>query len=169
MSYGRISWVIWRQLTTIWGNFTIVAKNLLLFICVNEDLSHFVMFIGSFQECIDEAQARHSLNMRNNEIIMCGSLILLFIKYSAFYLNYLKKKIKNLAKVGIHSHFLKWPQKLNFVKHCFTQLQLTLNVRRPSYLGLIRSISWLLMPWLLAPCVARTSATMMWNRYVLVL
>ena len=26
---------------------------------------------------------------------------------------------------------------------------LTLNVRRPSYLGLTRSISWLLMPWLL--------------------
>ena len=28
-------------------------------------------------------------------------------------------------------------------------LTLTLNVRGPSYLGLIRSISWLLMPWLL--------------------
>ena len=27
--------------------------------------------------------------------------------------------------------------------------KLTLNVRGPSYLGLIRSISWLLMPWLL--------------------
>ena len=27
--------------------------------------------------------------------------------------------------------------------------QLTLNVRGPSYLGLTRSISWLLMPWLL--------------------
>ena len=26
---------------------------------------------------------------------------------------------------------------------------LTLNVRGPSYLGLTRSISWLLMPWLL--------------------
>ena len=29
--------------------------------------------------------------------------------------------------------------------HC-----LTLNVRGPSYLGLTRSVSWLLMPWLLA-------------------
>ena len=28
---------------------------------------------------------------------------------------------------------------------------LTLNVRGPSYLALTRSISWLLMPWLLAP------------------
>ena len=75
-----------------------MAKKLLLFICVNEDLSHFVMFIGSFQECIDETQARHSLEMRNNEIIMCGSLILLFIKYSAFYLNDLKKKKKNFSQ-----------------------------------------------------------------------
>ena len=29
------------------------------------------------------------------------------------------------------------------------QANLTLNVRGPSYLGLTRSISWLLMPWLL--------------------
>ena len=29
--------------------------------------------------------------------------------------------------------------------------KLTLNVRGPSYLGLTRSISWLLMPWLLMP------------------
>ena len=29
-------------------------------------------------------------------------------------------------------------------------LDLTLNMRRPSYLGLTRSISWLLMAWLLA-------------------
>ena len=35
---------------------------------------------------------------------------------------------------------------------------LTLNVRGPSYLSLTRSISWLLMPWLLN--VARTSAAM---------
>ena len=28
-------------------------------------------------------------------------------------------------------------------------LQVTLNVRGPSYLGLTRSISWLLMPWIL--------------------
>ena len=32
----------------------------------------------------------------------------------------------------------------NHNRHC-----LTLNVRGPSYLGLTRSISWLLMPWLL--------------------
>ena len=30
-----------------------------------------------------------------------------------------------------------------------TQWNLTLNVRGPSYLGLTRSISWLLMPWFL--------------------
>ena len=49
---------------------------------------------------------------------------------------------------------------------CLGHNVLTLNVRGPSYLGLTRSISWLLMPWLL------TSATMiltMWNRQVLVL
>ena len=31
----------------------------------------------------------------------------------------------------------------------FPAIALTLNVRGPSYLGLTRSISWLLMPWLL--------------------
>ena len=31
----------------------------------------------------------------------------------------------------------------------WTNAELTLNVRGPSYLGLTRSISWLLMPWLL--------------------
>ena len=34
-------------------------------------------------------------------------------------------------------------------KYTKTQKNLTLNVRGPSYLGLTRSISWLLMPWLL--------------------
>ena len=34
-------------------------------------------------------------------------------------------------------------------KHCLCVV-LTLNVRGPSYLGLTRSISWSLMPWLLA-------------------
>ena len=33
---------------------------------------------------------------------------------------------------------------------CLGLNMLTLNVRGPSYLGLTRSISWLLMPWLLA-------------------
>ena len=33
--------------------------------------------------------------------------------------------------------------------HLSICLPLTLNVRGPSYLGLTRSISWLLMPWLL--------------------
>ena len=35
---------------------------------------------------------------------------------------------------------------MNFI---FSLVVLTLNVRGPSYLGLTRSISWLLMPWLL--------------------
>ena len=34
-------------------------------------------------------------------------------------------------------------------RHIYIELTLTLNVRGPSYLGLTRSISWLLMPWLL--------------------
>ena len=34
--------------------------------------------------------------------------------------------------------------------HCILYDILTLNVRGPSYLGLARSISWLLMPWLLS-------------------
>ena len=33
--------------------------------------------------------------------------------------------------------------------HCSIVTKLTLDVRGPSYLGLTRSISWLLMPWLL--------------------
>ena len=39
-----------------------------------------------------------------------------------------------------------WPQ---WVKLKLAELGLTLNVRGPSYLGLTRSVSWLLMPWLL--------------------
>ena len=40
--------------------------------------------------------------------------------------------------------------KLNWcIHHGLYQDTLTLNVRGPSYLGLTRSISWLLMPWLL--------------------
>ena len=47
---------------------------------------------------------------------------------------------------------------------CLGLSVLTLNVWGPSYLGLTRSISWLLMPWLLN--IARTPAAMiltMWN------
>ena len=36
------------------------------------------------------------------------------------------------------------------IYNSFKRSQLTVNVRGPSYLGLTRSISWLLMPWLLA-------------------
>ena len=40
--------------------------------------------------------------------------------------------------------------KINFHKYSFILCSiLTLNVRGPSYLSLTRSISWLLMPWLL--------------------
>ena len=42
-----------------------------------------------------------------------------------------------------------WTSKKFHFKHNHF-IQLTLNVRGPSYLGLTRSISWLLMPWLLA-------------------
>ena len=43
----------------------------------------------------------------------------------------------------------KWLSLSLNTKTVFLQRFLTLNVREPSYLGLTRSISWLLMPWLL--------------------
>ena len=52
---------------------------------------------------------------------------------------------------------------------CLGPSLLTLNVRGPSYLGSTRSISWLLMPWLLTsprhqqPWYLRTCVTSMWN------
>ena len=39
--------------------------------------------------------------------------------------------------------------KLPLMTRNYINCELTLNVRGPSYLGLTRSISWLLMPWLL--------------------
>ena len=42
-------------------------------------------------------------------------------------------------------NFVKWP----WIEFRGWSWKLTLNVRGPSYLGLTRSISWLLMPWLL--------------------
>ena len=50
---------------------------------------------------------------------------------------------------------VKWMRKICFKNYCTSPgghpgaNVLTLNVRGPSYLGLTRSISWLLMPWLL--------------------
>ena len=44
-------------------------------------------------------------------------------------------------------HF--WPLVWKADPTAFHKGYLTLNVRGPSYLGLTRSISWLLMPWLL--------------------
>ena len=44
-------------------------------------------------------------------------------------------------------HFEKWKEK--HLPRCKTRQLLTFNVRGPSYLGLTRSISWLLMPSLL--------------------
>ena len=71
----------------------------------------------------------------------------------------------NLLSFGLLGNSLvKWMENMkNFLpEECWKCLQigrsvaapssgsnLTLNVRRPSYLGLTRSISWLLMPWLL--------------------
>ena len=55
---------------------------------------------------------------------------------------------------GIHLWLVDSPYKFRknsyaMLSSCSTLPCLTLNVRGPSYLGLSRSISWLLMPWLL--------------------
>ena len=49
----------------------------------------------------------------------------------------------------IHLNKLCECKKCCVMGHVSWQQLLTLNVRGPSYLGLTRSISWLLMPWLL--------------------
>ena len=50
----------------------------------------------------------------------------------------------------LDQHWLKWWLVLwwHQVITCINTLLLTLNVRVPSFLGLTRSISWLMMPWL---------------------
>ena len=65
-----------------------------------------------------------------------------------------------LATLGAgHQQAWYWPAKPEYTVSSITRVNilltlrvnilLTLNVRGPSYLGLTRSISWLLMPWLL--------------------
>ena len=53
----------------------------------------------------------------------------------------------NINKIGNVSHFSDWAA--SRITLMFHKELLTLNMRGPSYLGLTRSISWLLMPWLL--------------------
>ena len=57
----------------------------------------------------------------------------------------------NLASAAYgYSTFISWQQSEKQHDICLF-LGLTLNMWGPSYLGWTRSISWLLMPWLLAP------------------
>ena len=61
-------------------------------------------------------------------------------------------KFIKVMHVSLIDYILKGKTLWCFGKHrgkVYDELLLTLNVRRPSYLGLTRSISWLLMPWLL--------------------
>ena len=50
----------------------------------------------------------------------------------------------------LHLNVLRFITRTWNMNYMTAELPLTLNVRGPSYLGLVRSISWLLMPWLLA-------------------
>ena len=49
----------------------------------------------------------------------------------------------------LHSYIIHISCKSTGVKSAQISMDLTLNARGPSYLGLTSSISWLLMPWLL--------------------
>ena len=60
--------------------------------------------------------------------------------------SYLDHFLWNFAQV--HATRIHWWLVGKFFQ-AITEPMLTLNVRGPSYLGLTRSISWLLMPWLL--------------------
>ena len=73
--------------------------------------------------------------------VRCSSYI--FAQYSQPFTKLLRKYYPSTMILFVQFSILLYV--LCFLPH----VVLTLNVRGPSYLGLTRSISWLLMPWLL--------------------
>ena len=69
-----------------------------------------------------------------------------------FYMNIMIYLCMSYALCWLSQSPLRWIKVHQNYSHCFSvsSANLTLNVRGASYLGLTRSISWLLMPWLLA-------------------